>query len=1214
MRSAAPSLRLAVLAAAALAAACAKSPKLAEKGATPSPPAAAPRIELAQPSADAGGVVTVRYRLTDNGSPVTGSAATALGPAWTLAYLATEPVSGLPAWKSLVATGTQTVASLPPAGPGTPALQVLTNVKQPGRESPGTSTGGTTTEVGDGWFTYAYKIALPGTFDRDATVRIGVWLNGATGTRDTAATIDFVPSGAPLSHYELTLDANCNKCHGTLVAHGRRVGVKLCLTCHTWQNADPDTADPAALNAAAAATKATFPNPMEMGRLVHRIHRGLNLPTLYLSANCNITPAPAAPVAPTWGGTAPNFLCNVASLYPTLPPAAPPLATPPALPFRPGRNALGPLGTKFAVIGNSSTELVVGVVGNTYDANTAQTARPTAMGVGFPQDLRNCDACHAGAPDRASNVTSISRRTCAGCHPDAWFGPVAAPTDLDPFHMPHSGGPCTDDGPTGCLSGTAGCVDCHVTDRSGAGGPKLYAPIADIHQAPSRSPHAKTPVFRILSVQGLKPGSPSATITYRIDDAAGVVSPLDIASPAVGWIDLDPVAPSPAPRAMTSLTFRLGGPNTDIMVKGTATEVLAGTSYSRNLAYSIGSTPSALTDARFKTADGSGVFTYTFANPLPIDATGVWTLTMEGRRRSTVSNPPALPWYGWYNPGPASASVGGITVGADAFVWPYTGESVTEAADNVIVAVDLSTGALATDPGATRRRVVSVEKCEVCHLKLSAHGGTRNDPNLCVVCHTPDATDWMYRPRDLRTTGGNGQVLLADPLAAPPVSTQAWTYATADGIEERSINLKTMIHRIHTGERTGAASLEGIEPFVIHSGPSSPSFLSDARFPGDLANCEHCHEPGTWRPEAIPATAAPTVANEAANIRHAAGSLNSKGSLAAAASSADGSSWTLQSFPSADFGGVAWSPGLNLFAAVGAQVAATSPDGAAWTARATPVQTYNAAAWFPNVTTPLFVAVGNAAGASSPDGITWTNRAMTGNHAAVACSATLCVSVGFNVAATTATGTAWTAQTIPAAAIGAYGGIAWSGTTFAAVGANSSAMTSPDGVAWTAQSIPKGNYTAIAWNGTTFVAVGTNVAATSPDGVAWTAQSIPAAPYTGVAWSGAAFVAVGPSKAATSPDGIAWTTRSISSGNYAGVAGSGAVLAAVGNRAAAPKVTTSSAATTQPITSACLTCHTNGAAVDHAATHTADAGGVENCMVCHGASASESVARHHAVP
>ena len=67
--------------------------------------------------------------------------------------------------------------------------------------------------------------------------------------------------------------------------HGRRVGVKLCLTCHTWQCTDPDTADPAALDATLPATKAAFPNPMEMGRLIHRIHRGKALPTLFLASD-----------------------------------------------------------------------------------------------------------------------------------------------------------------------------------------------------------------------------------------------------------------------------------------------------------------------------------------------------------------------------------------------------------------------------------------------------------------------------------------------------------------------------------------------------------------------------------------------------------------------------------------------------------------------------------------------------------------------------------------------------------------------------------------------------------------------------------------------------------------------------------------------------------------------------------------------------------------
>jgi hypothetical protein len=51
---------------------------------------------------------------------------------------------------------------------------------------------------------------------------------------------------------------------------------------------------------------------------------------------------------------------------------------------------------------------------------------------------------------------------------------------------------------------------------------------------------------------------------------------------------------------------------------------------------------------------------------------------------------------------------------------------------------------------------------------------------------------------------------------------------------------------------------------------------------------------------------------------------------------------------------------------------------------------------------------------------------------------------------------------------------------------------------------------------------------------------------------------------------------------------------------------------TPAVTAACLSCHTSGAAVDHAASKTS--GGVEQCASCHGEGGAESVRKHHAVP
>jgi OmcA/MtrC family decaheme c-type cytochrome len=157
---------------------------------------------------------------------------------------------------------------------------VLANVRQPGSESDGTLEGT------DGTFTYLFANALPAEFDASETLRIGVWLAGVEGTAATTATYDYRPAGGAAAPRDTVLDASCQACHAAVISpHDPIVGVKICLTCHTWQNADPDTVDPVAMGGATA-----YPNPLDLGRLAHRIHRGKNLPTLYRSSSAAATP------------------------------------------------------------------------------------------------------------------------------------------------------------------------------------------------------------------------------------------------------------------------------------------------------------------------------------------------------------------------------------------------------------------------------------------------------------------------------------------------------------------------------------------------------------------------------------------------------------------------------------------------------------------------------------------------------------------------------------------------------------------------------------------------------------------------------------------------------------------------------------------------------------------------------------------------------------
>jgi OmcA/MtrC family decaheme c-type cytochrome len=735
-----------------------------------------PAIEIASASVAETGHVVVSLRVTNGGIPVATSEEVAtLAPTFTLAALSVHPVDGLASWKSLLLTGWQVAPKLPPGGPGTPPDKIVENARQPGYESTGTLTGG------DGAFTYVFANELPTGSVETETLRVGVWLAGTPGTPRTTATHDFRPSGEAPAPRDTVLDANCNRCHGSVRAHGGyRVGVKVCLTCHTWQLADPDTVDPAAMSGASAATD---PNPLDLGRLVHRIHRGKNLPTLHASSSTE--PAPDLASA-DW-----------------LPP-----------PFFPGRNA--PVaGRKYAVVGYQSREFVFGRVVERKSGDGTRT-KVLAEGVAYPRDLRDCDACHGGAPQEREVLYGVSRRTCQGCHPETWFG---ADRITGVVHFAHPGGPQQED---------SQCRGCHVAAT--AEQPKVWAPIQEIHVSPARSRRHSAPEVEIVSVTGLSPGA-APTVVFRLRDRVGPIAPRPGAPLPASETGS---SASPLPRALSYLAISVSGP-TSPDYAAPPMPVL----YSAS-----GADPNPLTlDVQ---DPATGEYRYTFTSKLPATASGTWAVAFEGRRNSYSSTR--------FDADPVRRE----------FRWPYTGEGLTEALPNAIAYVDTATGTWAPDAAgaaAPRRRVVAPEKCARCHDALALHGGLRRAVEYCLVCHAPSATDWAKRPK-----GPSGNVDLA---------------ATLDGLEERSIHLKVMVHRLHAGGRSGSAGLDLVEPHVIYGYGGSPYVFEGARFPNDLRDCTLCHEGTSYTVEAVPADAPPTVANESPTLLHAGAGQHSAGDPAA---------------------------------------------------------------------------------------------------------------------------------------------------------------------------------------------------------------------------------------------------------------------------------------------------------------------------------------------
>jgi OmcA/MtrC family decaheme c-type cytochrome len=168
-----------------------------------------------------------------------------------------------------------------------------------------------------------------------------------------------------------------------------------------------------------------------------------------------------------------------------------------------------------------------------------------------------------------------------------------------------------------------------------------------------------------------------------------------------------------------------------------------------------------------------GNYSYNLATAIPADAKGTWAVGMEVRRLEKIIG----------NAG-ASVDVNGAALNP-VFYIPVT--------DKTPVA---------------RRQIVSTEKCNVCHKEMAFHGGGRlNLGEYCQFCHSPANVDV---PDQVPASFGG-------PFKVPP----------------ESIDLKFIIHRIHTGDQL-------TNDFTIYRTRGVFNF-NDVVFPGDRRDCAKCH-------------------------------------------------------------------------------------------------------------------------------------------------------------------------------------------------------------------------------------------------------------------------------------------------------------------------------------------------------------------------------------
>lgn len=365
--------------------------------------------------------------------------------------------------------------------------------------------------------------------------------------------------------------------------------------------------------------------------------------------------------------------------------------------------------------------------------------------------------------DFSTVVDPADPRRCEVCHSQTTGAAQAKAYMTEPSRA--ACGACHDDvnfdtganHPGGFQSNDKECANCHIPLGETA---PFDASILGAHVVPT-------------DTADLYPQNPNTLLTGIKVAITGVTNNSAGQAPVVAFTLQDNSGNALPLSSASSLSFTMSGPSTDYGLT--------------NFGSDTSDTPGYVTESAATTAtcDSSGNCSYNFTHVIPAGATGTFAIGLEARRSETVH------------------------AGTNAET------TVREGATNSVV--NFSVDGSDVQP---RRTVVAIANCNKCHVALSLHGGLRNQPEMCVLCHNPSNTDFTERPESVDASD----------------QTQP----------NQGINFNLMVHRIHDGVNVTA---NGGKPYIVVGHSGSHNDFSDVLFPAmspqgeatDLANCSLCH-------------------------------------------------------------------------------------------------------------------------------------------------------------------------------------------------------------------------------------------------------------------------------------------------------------------------------------------------------------------------------------